>query len=168
MNVSLLHLVQRVFCMSARNSWSCWRPCWTCCFPVLCLSTNVSRLFLLPHKERRLEAAHVSPWQPDVRPSSSFLVTCWRSSRWAPDLRKLNEDGELWLVNQGLKGTIRWFPLPQHDSGARGGALLARSSTPPPVFSVCPGGQRGGAGAAVSSSRVFPRWRVGSGSPHSR
>lgn len=33
----------------------------------------------------------------------------------APDLQKLNEDGELWLVNQGLTATIRCPPL-QHEA----------------------------------------------------
>lgn len=36
----------------------------------------------------------------------------------APDLRKLNEDGELWLVNQGLKETIRFNSVFEHDTFA--------------------------------------------------
>lgn len=82
------------------------------------------------HITRRLEAADASVPQPDVSvwfwahicPSSGFLqvsffVTCSCSScvslrSAAPDLHKLNEDGELWLVNQGLKETVRCHRRP--------------------------------------------------------
>lgn len=51
---------------------------------------------------------------------SSFLLVfivvrvslcCLSARSAAPDLHKLNEDGELWLVNQGLKETIRFQTL---------------------------------------------------------
>lgn len=37
----------------------------------------------------------------------TFLLCCVSVRSAAPDFHKLNEDGELWLVNQGLKETIR-------------------------------------------------------------
>lgn len=38
---------------------------------------------------------------------SCCFVLCVSVRSAAPDFHKLNEDGELWLVNQGLKETIR-------------------------------------------------------------
>ena len=56
--------------------------------------------------------AHISP--PPNYPASFFLslfvhvpLCCVSVRSAAPDFHKLNEDGELWLVNQGLKETIR-------------------------------------------------------------
>lgn len=54
-----------------------------------------------------------------------MLLCCVSLRSAAPDLHKLNEDGELWLVNQGLKETIRCCPLssmrlwPLHREGER-------------------------------------------------
>uniref|UniRef100_H3CXZ8 Myosin VA n=1 Tax=Tetraodon nigroviridis TaxID=99883 RepID=H3CXZ8_TETNG len=72
------------------------------------------------HKNRRLEPAEpdTSVWlSAHVPPSSSFLpllfcdvlvfLCCVLVRSAAPDLQKLNEDGELWLVNQGLRETVR-------------------------------------------------------------
>lgn len=36
-------------------------------------------------------------------------LCCVSGRSAAPDFHKLNEDGELWLVNQGLKETIRCY-----------------------------------------------------------
>lgn len=48
------------------------------------------------------------------------LLCCVSVRSAAPDLHKLNEDGELWLVNQGLKETIRCNQsvISEHDAFA--------------------------------------------------
>lgn len=42
----------------------------------------------------------------------------------APDFHKLNEDGELWLVNQGLKETIRCYRVSVKEAAAAAAASL--------------------------------------------
>lgn len=101
---------------------------------------------------------------PPASCGCSFFVTCWCSSRSAaPDLQKLNEDGELWLVSQGLEGTIRCFPLSSMTAVDREERCsltpsLPHSSTPPLLHQSFllllsvrgPEGRPGQAAAAVS------------------
>ncbi|CAG00830.1 unnamed protein product, partial [Tetraodon nigroviridis] len=83
---------------------------------VLKASKTLPGLFCF-HKNRRLEPAEAVWLSAHVPPSSSFLpllfcdvlvfLCCVLVRSAAPDLQKLNEDGELWLVNQGLRETVR-------------------------------------------------------------
>ncbi|XP_042074678.1 unconventional myosin-Va isoform X4 [Haplochromis burtoni] len=73
-------------------------------------SQLVSQKEAMHHKETMTEPSvykdDVSKLKDDeVKQAYVGLKDTNRSA--APDLRKLNEDGELWLVNQGLKETIR-------------------------------------------------------------
>lgn len=100
--------------------------------------TSLSIFFLL--------CTHLPVVPPALAPSApppsmtclmSLCVVCVcvsvRSA--APDLHKLNEDGELWLVNQGLKETIRLsqiFPF-DGEGGATVHSLLRRPLPAPPA-----------------------------------
>lgn len=84
------------------------------------------------------------------------FVTCWCSSRWAaPDLQKLKEDGDLWLVNQLFPGRSAAHSL-LHSSIS----LLLLSVRGP---AGGPAGRQAQAGAAVS----FQQLEAWLGSPDS-
>lgn len=152
-------LVQQVFCMSQQlvlletllDSASMFFVSLQTSPGSFCFHTKrgVQKQLMCHHDN--LTSAH-----PPASCGCSLFVTCWCSSRWAPpDLHKLNEDGELWLVNQGLKGTVRWFPLASMTAVHS----LLHPSTPPSVFSapaVC-AGARAESGAGWSCCLLLAR-----------
>lgn len=66
-------------------------------------------------------------------------VCCVSVRSAAPDFHELNEDGELWLVSQGLKETIRWnwvFWFTRFASFSQGRMCAAVSFLRSPLFSL--------------------------------